>query len=96
MSQKLYVGGLPFSITDTELENLFSPHGTIESAKVITDKFTGKSRGFGFVELGSASDANKAIDALNGTTVDGRTITVNEARQRENRSDTGRDKRNRW
>ena len=96
MSQKLYVGGLPFSTTDTELEKLFSPHGTVESAKVITDKFTGKSRGFGFVELGSASEANKAIDALNGTALDGRTITVNEARQRENRSDTGRSQRNRW
>ena len=96
MSQKLYVGGLPFSVTDTELENLFSPHGTIESAKVITDKFTGKSRGFGFVELSSASEATNAIDALNGTEVEGRTITVNEARQRENRSDTGRGQRNRW
>ena len=96
MSQKLYVGGLPFSMTDTELEKLFSPHGTIESAKVITDKFTGKSRGFGFVELASASEASKAIDALNGTEIDGRTITVNEARQRENRSDTGRGQRNRW
>jgi RNA recognition motif-containing protein len=96
MSQKLYVGGLPFSVTDTELEELFAPHGTIESAKVITDKYTGKSRGFGFVELSSSSEAEKAIEALNGTELEGRTITVNEARQREKRPDSGRGQRNRW
>ena len=81
MSQKLYVGGLPFSTTDAQLEDLFSTHGTIESAKVITDRYTGKSRGFGFVELSSSSESESAINALNGTELEGRTITVNEARQ---------------
>jgi RNA recognition motif-containing protein len=98
MSQKLYVGGLPYSVNDQQLEEIFVPHGTVESAKVISDKFTGKSRGFGFVEFSSSEDAQKAIDALNGTELEGRTITVNEARQRENRSDRGRGggQRNRW
>ncbi|OGL42444.1 MAG: RNA-binding protein [Candidatus Schekmanbacteria bacterium RBG_13_48_7] len=96
MSQKLYVGGLSFSTTDNQLEELFSSHGTIESAKVITDRYTGKSRGFGFVELSSPSEAKKAIDALNNTEFDGRTITVNEARQREERSDRGFNQRNRY
>ena len=95
MNKKLYVGGLPFSVTDAQLEELFSAHGTVESAKVITDKFTGKSRGFGFVELSSPEEAQKAIDSLNSTELEGRTITVNEARQRENRSDR-RQQRNRW
>ena len=95
MSQKLYVGGLPFSTTDEQLEELFSSHGTIESAKVITDRYSGKSRGFGFVELSSNSEAESAINALNGTELGGRTITVNEARQRENRSDRG-GQNNRW
>ena len=96
MSQKLYVGGLPFTFSDKQLEELFAPHGTVESAKVIADKYTGKSRGFGFVEFSSASDAQKAITALNGTTIEGRTITVNEARQREHQPDKGYGKRNRW
>ena len=97
MSQKLYVGGLPFSFSDKQLEELFTSHGTIESAKVISDKYTGKSRGFGFVEFSSATDAQKAIAALNGTTLEGRTITVNEARQREHQPDKGGyGKRNRW
>ncbi|OGL42778.1 MAG: RNA-binding protein [Candidatus Schekmanbacteria bacterium RBG_13_48_7] len=101
MSKKLYVGGLPFSVTDGQLEELFSTHGTVESAKVITDQYTNKSRGFGFVELSSNDEAQKAINALNGTEIDGRTITVNEARQKENRgSDRGGGgrggQRNRW
>ena len=98
MSQKLYVGGLPFSVTDAQLEELFSSHGTVVSAKVITDKFTGKSRGFGFVEFSNPTEAQQAMTALNSTEVGGRTITVNEARQRENRSDRGGrgGQRNRW
>ena len=99
MNKKLYVGGLPFSTTDTQLKELFSPHGTLESARVITDKFTGKSRGFGFVEFNSHSEAEQAITALNGTELEGRTITVNEARQiqqKEKQSTRGYDQRNRW
>ena len=80
MGNKIYVGGLPYSTTDGSLQELFSAHGTVESARVITDKFTGQSRGFGFVEMGSNGEAQKAIEALNGTEVDGRTLTVNEAR----------------
>ncbi len=89
MGNKIYVGGLPFSITDSALQELFTAHGTVESARVITDKFTGQSRGFGFVEMGSDGEAQKAIEALNGTEVDGRTLTVNEARPQEKRSGFG-------
>ena len=67
MGAKIYVGGLPYATTDEELSNLFSTHGTVQSARVITDKFTGKSRGFGFVEMGSDEEAQKAIQALHGT-----------------------------
>ncbi len=93
MSNKIYVGGLPFSTTDGALEQLFSAHGTVESARVITDKFTGQSRGFGFVEMGSNGEAQKAIEALNGTEIEGRTLTVNEARPQEKRSGSGDDRR---
>lgn len=89
MSNKLYVGGLPYSTTEDALEQLFSEHGNVESAKVITDRDTGRSRGFGFVEMESAGEAQKAISALNGTDLDGRTLTVNEAKPRENRSGGG-------
>ena len=89
MSNKLYVGGLPYSTTEEALEQLFSEHGNVESAKVITDRDTGRSRGFGFVEMESAGEAQKAISALNGTDLDGRTLTVNEAKPRENRSGGG-------
>jgi RNA recognition motif-containing protein len=82
---RIYVGGLPFAVTDKKLEEIFSAHGTVASAQVITDKFTGRSKGFGFVEMNSDSEAQGAIEALNGTELDGRTITVNEARPRENR-----------
>ena len=89
MSQKLYVGGLPYSVTDGQLEEIFTEHGTVESATVIADKFTGQSRGFGFVEMGSSEECQKAIDALNGTDLQGRTLTVNEARPQERRSGFG-------
>ncbi len=79
-SKNLYVGGLPYTVRDKQLEEIFSAHGTVESARVITDKFTGRSRGFGFVEMSSQSEAQKAIEALNGTGVYGRTLTVDEAR----------------
>jgi RNA recognition motif-containing protein len=89
MGNKLYVGGLPYSITEGRLQEIFTAHGTVESAKVITDKFTGQSRGFGFVEMGSGGEAQKAIQALNGTELDGRTLTVNEARPQERRDNRG-------
>ena len=89
MNNKLYVGGLPYSTTEEALEQLFSEHGNVESAKVITDRDTGRSRGFGFVEMETAGEAQKAITALNGTDLDGRTLTVNEAKPRENRSGGG-------
>jgi len=102
MNNKLYVGGLPFSVTDGQLQEIFGAHGTVESARVIADKFTGQSRGFGFVEMGSGSEAQKAISALNGTQLEGRTLTVNEAKPMANRDNRGggRDNRgggrNRW
>ncbi len=89
MGNKLYVGGLSYSITDGQLEEVFSPHGTVESARVITDKFTGQSRGFGFVEMSSDDEAQKAIAALSGSEVEGRPLTVNEARPQEKRSGFG-------
>ena len=85
MENKIYVGGLPFAVTDKQLEEIFSAHGKVTSAQVITDKFTGRSKGFGFVEMSSSSEAQSAIEALNGTELEGRTLTVNEARPRENR-----------
>jgi RNA recognition motif-containing protein len=85
VSNRIYVGGLPYSISEQELSDLFSQHGTVESARIISDKFTGQSRGFGFVEMKSGEEAQKAISALNGTQMGGRTITVNEARPQEER-----------
>ena len=85
-STKLYVGGLPYETTEHQLEEVFSAHGTVESARVISDKFTGKSRGFGFVEMSSPEEARAAIQALNESQLEGRTLTVNEARPQENRS----------
>jgi RNA recognition motif-containing protein len=85
MSTKLYVGGLPYSTTDAELSELFTQYGSVTSAKVITDKFTGQSRGFGFVEMGTSDEAKKAIDGLNGTQLQQRTIVVNEAKPQEKR-----------
>ena len=89
MSNKLYVGGLPYSVTEGRLEEIFAEHGTVQSARVISDKFTGQSRGFGFVEMASGEEAQKAIEALNGTQLDGRTLVVNEARPQEQRPRTG-------
>ena len=89
MGTKLYVGGLPYSTTEQQLSELFSQQGSVTSAKVITDKFTGQSRGFGFVEMATGEEAQKAISALNGTQLDGRTMTVNEAKPQEKRSGGG-------
>ena len=95
MNKKLYVGGLPYSVTDEQLTELFQSHGTVESAKVITDRYTDRSRGFGFVEMSTQQEAEQAIQALNGTEFEGRSLTVNESKPRENRSGSG-GSRNRW
>jgi RNA recognition motif-containing protein len=89
MGSKIYVGGLPYSTTEQQLSDLFAAHGSVASARIITDKFTGQSRGFGFVEMTSDSEAQAAITALNGTELGGRTLTVNEARPQEPRSGGG-------
>jgi RNA recognition motif-containing protein len=85
MTNKLYVGGLPYSVTEGRLEQIFAEHGSVQSARVISDRFTGQSRGFGFVEMASAEEAQKAMDALNGTQLEGRTLVVNEAKPMEKR-----------
>src|SRR2546428_6464597 len=89
MGTKLYVGGLPYSTTEQQLQELFSQQGSVTSAKIITDRYTGQSRGLGFVEMATAEEAQKAITALNGTQMNGRTITVNEARPQEKRPGGG-------
>lgn len=89
MGSKIYVGGLPYSATESQLNDLFAVHGAVESARVITDKFTGQSRGFGFVEMATAEEAKAAITALHGTQMDGRTLTVNEAKPQEPRTGGG-------
>lgn len=82
MSSNLYVGNLSFTTTTADLETLFARHGKVEKAQVITDRDTGRSRGFGFVEMGSSEDARAAIEALNGRNIDGRDLTVNVAKER--------------
>jgi len=89
MSVRLYVGNLPFSVTEQDLEQLFSQSGQVDSANVVTDRDTGRSRGFGFVEMESQEAANAAIDALNGYELSGRALTVNEARPKESRPSRG-------
>jgi RNA recognition motif-containing protein len=85
MAKKLYVGSLSYDTTDESLKNLFAQYGEIASAMIIMDKMSGRSKGFGFVEMSSDEDAQKAIDALNGTEFEGRKIIVNEARPMEER-----------
>ena len=85
MAKKLYVGNLPYGFTDTDLQTMFGAHGVVQSAQVIMDRDTGRSKGFGFVEMGNGSEADQAITTLNGQDVDGRKLTVNEARPREDR-----------
>ena len=82
MSTKLFVGSLPWSVSDKDLKETFEKHGPVVSAKVVTDRETSRSRGFGFVEMESSSDANNAIKALNNSELNGRNIVVNEARPR--------------
>jgi RNA recognition motif-containing protein len=89
MGRKLYVGNLPFSATEEDISTKFAQCGTVESAKLITDRDTGRSKGFGFVEMGSDAEAQAAIDKLNGQDYDGRPMTVNEARPQKKRTGPG-------
>ena len=89
MGSKLYVGNLSYNTTGSDLEQLFAAHGTVSSAEVISDRDTGRSKGFGFVQMGSDAEAQAAIAALNGQQHDGRALTVNEAKPREDRPRTG-------
>jgi len=89
MSNKLYVGSLPYSVNDDILSQIFSPHGVVESAKVITDRETGLSKGFGFVEMATEQEANEAINQLNGSGYEGRTLTVSKARPQAPREGGG-------
>ena len=97
MNKKIYVGGLAYSVTDDQLRGLFEAYGTVESANVITDKFTDRSRGFGFVEMGTQQEAEKAIEAMNGIEHEGRTLTVNMSKPRAEGDRGGRVRsNNRW
>lgn len=89
MAVKLYVGNLSFSTSSEDLQQLFSQVGTVESATVVEDRDTGRSRGFGFVEMASKEEGEKAIEQFNGTDLNGRNLTVNEARPREDRGNRG-------
>jgi RNA recognition motif-containing protein len=89
MGRKLYVGNLSYDVDSSALQDLFSAHGTVDSAQIITDRDTGRSKGFGFVEMSSDAEAQAAIAALNGQEHGGRALTVNEAKPKENRSGGG-------
>jgi cold-inducible RNA-binding protein len=89
VAKKLYVGNLTYETTDGDLQNMFTPHGAVQSAQVIMDRDTGRSKGFGFVEMDKGDEADAAISALNGHEVNGRALTVNEARPREDRGGAG-------
>src|SRR5215218_8747003 len=89
MGKKLYVGNLSYETTDADLETMFAPYGPVQSAQVIMDRDTGRSKGFGFVEMDSDADAKAAIEGLNGADHNGRNLTVNEAKPREDRGGGG-------
>jgi len=89
MNTKLFVGNLSFNTTENDLQDTFAAHGTVVEANIMMDRTSGRPRGFGFVTMSSPEDAKKAIDALNGALLDGRNLTVNEARPREERAPAG-------
>ena len=89
MAKKLYVGNLTYDVTDSTLEQMFAVHGAVKSAQVIMDRDTGRSKGFGFVEMSNDQEADTAIREMNGKQVGGRSLTVNEARPREDRGGRG-------
>src|SRR5687767_153623 len=90
MSNKLFVGGLSFNTTENDLQEAFAAHGEVTAANIIMDRMTGKSKGFGFVTMSTSEEAEKAIQAMNGKMIDGRSLTVNIAKPREERSGEGR------
>ena len=94
--KKIYVGNLSYETTEESLESAFAAFGSVRSVAVIRDRQTGRSKGFGFVEMDDDGEASAAIAGLNGSELDGRTLTVNEARPREERSDRGGDRGRRW
>ena len=96
MSTNLYIGNLSSEVTEADLKSNFSEAGTVVSVRIIKDKFSGQSRGFGFVEMGDDGEGQKAIAALNGTDHDGRTLNVSEARPKTERSSGGGFGRKRW
>jgi cold-inducible RNA-binding protein len=89
MNSKLFVGNLSFDTTENDLQDTFAAHGTVLEANLMTDRLSGRPRGFGFVTMSSPEEAQKAVDALNGATLDGRNLTVNEARPKTERSSSG-------
>ena len=89
MGRKLYVGNLSYGVTDSQLQEMFAPYGSVQSAQVIMDRDTGRSKGFGFVEMGSDQEAQAAITGMNGQMSEGRALTVNEAKPKESRSGGG-------
>jgi cold-inducible RNA-binding protein len=89
MSNKLFVGGLSFNTTENDLQDAFAAHGTVSEVNLVTDRMTGKSKGFAFVTMSSPAEAQQAITGMNGKVLDGRNLTVNEARPREERSGGG-------
>ena len=92
MGKKLYVGNLTYGVTDSTLTQLFEPHGTVQSAQVIMDRDTGRSKGFGFVEMGNDAEAQAAIQALNGKDYEGRSLKISEAQERERGGGGGGDR----
>ncbi len=96
MAKRIYIGGLPYTATEDELTKLFAASGTVTSATAVTDRYTGESKGFGFVEMSTDAEADTAIKALNGTIMGGRTLTVNEAKPREDRGGGGGGRGGRW
>jgi len=89
VSKKLYVGNLSFGVTEGQLQEMFAPYGSVQLAQLITDRDTGRSKGFGFVEMGNDQEAQAAISGMNGQMVDGRALTVNEAKPKTDRPRTG-------
>jgi cold-inducible RNA-binding protein len=89
MNNKLFVGGISYNTTENDLQDAFAPHGTVSEVNLITDRMSGKSKGFAFVTMSTPEEANKAADALNGSQLDSRSLTVNLARPREDRSGGG-------
>ena len=89
MGKRLYVGNLPYAVGDSDLQEMFAAHGSVVSAQVVMDRDTGRSKGFGFIEMSTDAEAQAAINGMNGQALDGRPLVVNEARERENREGGG-------